>query len=164
MTKRLWSLSIVCLLVSSCGVPLAKPFQDPSSNQHPYPEATSTSIEVSRGLAEFQTGKDAARSNYLRPLSPTNTPSSSKQPTAIPTPLSPRPSPASTPSLKPKSSPRKAATQPYASKRPSLPVQKSQGQARIIQKKLTLSQLVVKYPDTFKLRGSKPGEESSFNL
>ena len=35
-----------------------------------------------------------------------------------------------------------------------MPVQKNQGQIRISQKKLTLSQLVVKYPDTFKLRGS----------
>ncbi|NOU68328.1 polysaccharide deacetylase family protein [Paenibacillus sp. LMG 31461] len=89
-------------------------------------------------------------------LPPASTPSASALPTAptrAPNPtLAPRPT--LTPSLKPKINPKRPVAQPEVSKRPSLPVQKNQGQVRISQKKLTLSQLVVKYPDTFKLRGS----------
>lgn len=154
MTKRLWSFSIVCLLVTSCGVPLAKPFQDQSSTQqHTYPDvAAHTSTEASRDPVGPPLVTDAPQSKRLSVLSPTSMPFTSIKP-ATPTPVrSFTPSPTST--SKPKPSPKKAVIQPDASKRPSLPVQKSHGQARISQKKLSLSQLVVKYPDTFKLRGS----------
>lgn len=156
MTKRLWSFSIVCLLVTSCGAPYSKPFQDQSSTQHSHPDVTQTSTEAIRDLVESQLVTDAAGSKKRdRLLSPTSTPSAPALPSATQDPSHTLiPSPTLTPSLKPKISPKKTAIQPEASKRPSLPVQKNQGQIRITQKKLTLSQLVVKYPDTFKLRGS----------
>ncbi|CAN7515356.1 polysaccharide deacetylase family protein [Paenibacillus sp. LjRoot56] len=156
MTKRLWSLSIVCLLVTSCGAPLTKPFQDQSSTQHSTPHVTQTSLEASRDFAESPFVTDASDSKRLSMLPPASTPSASAWPTAPTRAPSPTfaPSPTSTPSLKPKISPKRSVSQSEASKRPSLPVQKNQGQVRISQKKLTLSQLVVKYPDTFKLRGS----------
>ncbi|TXK77508.1 polysaccharide deacetylase family protein [Paenibacillus sp. N3.4] len=84
-------------------------------------------------------------------VKPSAAASSLDQPTPIPTPTA---SPESAPTIvesTPTPKPKKAA---QSEKKPSVPVQKSQGQSRISQKKLTLSQLVVKYPDTFKLRGS----------
>ncbi|WNR46597.1 polysaccharide deacetylase family protein [Paenibacillus roseipurpureus] len=154
MTNRLWSLSIVCLLVSSCGVPLAKPLQDQSSTRHSNPDTTYSSTQVSRGLVESQLDKETTRLNADLSMSPTSFPLSSTTPATTFAPRSPSPNERSTSNVKSKSSPKKATSQPESSKRPSLPVQKNQGQARILQKKLTLSQLVVKYPDTFKLRGS----------
>lgn len=154
MTKRLWSFSIVCLLVTSCGAPLTKPFQDQSSTQHSTPNVTQTSMEASRDFAESPFLTEGSK--RLSMLPPASMPSPSALP-AAPTrapshTLTPSPTPTS--GLKPKSNPKRSVAQPEASKRPSLPVQKNQGQVRISQKKLTLSQLVVKYPETFKLRGS----------
>lgn len=156
MTKRLWSFSIVCLLVTSCGAPLTKPFQDQNSTQHSTPDVTQTSLKAIRDFAESPFVTDASGSKRLSMLPPASMPSASALPTA-PTRAPSHtlaPSPSSTPSLKPKINPKRSVAQPESSKRPSLPVQKNQGQVRISQKKLTLSQLAVKYPDTFKLRGS----------
>ena len=80
-------------------------------------------------------------------------PTTSIQPEATSTLITSRPSP----KLAPKSS-----SSSRSFEKPSVPVQKNQGQARISQKKLTLSQLVVKYPDTFKVRG--PAQEKKVAL
>ena len=83
MTKRLWSFSIVCLLVTSCGVPYSKPFQDQSSTQHSHPDVTQTSTEANRDFVESQLVTDAAGSKKrISMLSPTSTPSASALPTA----------------------------------------------------------------------------------
>lgn len=145
MTKWLWSIAIVGLLATGCGVSKNKPYYDQLSTQNSHVEEQDLTTDSSASNDEIDTEPLVSpRSMNSPPFA--GTPTASVQPKATPTVIT------SKPSLKP--SPKKVAVQPEASKKPSVPVQKNQGQARISQKKLTLSQLVVKYPDTFKLRGS----------
>lgn len=145
MTKWLWSIAIVGLLATGCGVSKNKPYYDQRSTQNSHVEEQDLTTDSSASNDEINTEPLVSPRSMNSPPS-AGTPTASVQPKATPTVITSRPSP--------KPSPKKAAVQPEASKKPSVPVQKNQGQARISQKKLTLSQLVVKYPDTFKLRGS----------
>jgi peptidoglycan/xylan/chitin deacetylase (PgdA/CDA1 family) len=137
MTKWVWSVAVVCLLAAGCGVSKNKPYHDQRSAQNSHVDeqelATKSSVDNSR--LDIQPLASPRRMDTPTPTQPETT------------------STVLTPSPSPKISPKKAA-HPETSKKPSVPVQKNQGQAMISQKKLTLSQLVVKYPDTFKLRGS----------
>ncbi|MDQ0876499.1 peptidoglycan/xylan/chitin deacetylase (PgdA/CDA1 family) [Paenibacillus sp. V4I3] len=145
MTKWLWSIAIVGLLATGCGVSKNKPYYDQRSTQNSHVEEQDLTTDSSSSNDEIDTEPLASPRSMNSPP-PAGIPTTSIQPEATSTVITTRPSP--------KASPKKAAVQPEASKKPSVPVQKNQGQARISQKKLTLSQLVVKYPDTFKLRGS----------
>lgn len=145
MTKWLWSIAIVGLLATGCGVSKNKPYYDQRSTQNSHVEEQDLTTDSSASNDEIDTEPLVSPRSMNSPPS-AGTPTASVQPKATPTVITSRPSP--------KPSPKKAAVQPEVSKKPSVPVQKNQGQARISQKKLTLSQLVVKYPDTFKLRGS----------
>lgn len=122
-----------------------KPYYDQRSTHNSHVEEQDLTTDFSASNDEIDTEPLVSPRSMNSPPS-AGTPTASVQPKATPTVITSRPSP--------KASPKKAAVQPEASKKPSVPVQKNQGQARISQKKLTLSQLVVKYPDTFKLRGS----------
>ncbi|MDQ0914177.1 polysaccharide deacetylase family protein [Paenibacillus sp. V4I5] len=145
MTKWLWSIAIVGLLATGCGVSKNKPYYDQRSTQNSHVEEQDLTTDSSANNDEIDTETLISPRSMNSPPS-AGTPTASVQPKATPTVITSRPSP--------KPSPKKAAVQPEASKKPSVPVQKNQGQARISQKKLTLSQLVMKYPDTFMLRGS----------
>ncbi|MDF2650245.1 MAG: polysaccharide deacetylase family protein, partial [Paenibacillus sp.] len=145
MTKWLWSIAIVGLLATGCGVSKNKPYYDQRSTQNSHVEEQDLTTDSSSSNDEIDTEPLVSPRSMNSPPS-ARTPTISVQPKATPTVITSRPSP--------KPGPKKAAVQPEASKKPSVPVQKNQGQARISQKKLTLSQLVMKYPDTFKLRGS----------
>ncbi|MDQ0887467.1 peptidoglycan/xylan/chitin deacetylase (PgdA/CDA1 family) [Paenibacillus sp. V4I9] len=145
MTKWLWSIAIVGLLATGCGVSKNKPYYDQRSTQNSHVEEQDLTTHSSSSNDEIDTEPLASPRSMNSPP-PAGIPTTSIQPEATSTVITTRPSP--------KAIPKKAAVQPEASKKPSVPVQKNQGQARISQKKLTLSQLVVKYPDTFKLRGS----------
>lgn len=145
MTKWLWSIAIVGLLATGCGVSKNKPYYDQRSTQNSHVEEQDLTADSGTSNYEIDTEPLASPRSMNSPLS-AGTPTTSAQPEATSTALTPKHSP--------KPSPKKAAVHPESSKKPSVPVQKNQGQARISQKKLTLSQLVVKYPDTFKVRGS----------
>lgn len=145
MTKWLWSIAIVGLLATGCGVSKNKPYYDQRSTQNSHVEEQDLTTDSSASNDEIDTEPLVSPRSMNSPPS-AGTPTASVQPKATPTVITSRPSP--------KPSPKTAAVQPEVSKKPSVPVQKNQGQARISQKKLTLSQLVLKYPDTFKLRGS----------
>lgn len=145
MTKWLWSIAIVGLLATGCGVSKNKSYYDQRSTQNSHVEEQDLTTDSSSSNDEIDTESLASPRSLNSPPS-AGTPTTSIQPETTPTVITSKPSP--------KASPKKAAVQPEASKKPSLPVQKNQGQARISQKKLTLSQPVLKYPDTFKLRGS----------
>ncbi|MDQ0899869.1 polysaccharide deacetylase family protein [Paenibacillus sp. V4I7] len=145
MTKWLWSIAIVGLLATGCGMSKNKPYYDQRSTQNSHVEEQDLTTDSSANNDEIDTETLISPRSMNSPPS-AGTPTASVQPKATPTVITSRPSP--------KPSPKKAAVQPEASKKPSVPVQKNQGQARISLKKLTLSQLVMKYPDTFKLRGS----------
>lgn len=142
MTKWLWSVAIVCLLATGCGMSNNKPYYDRRSMQDSH--IVELAAESSSGKKEPKMEPPTSQRILNLPM-PLETPAATTQALATPTISTPLPSP--------KASPKKA-TQPETSKKHSVPVQKNQGQARISQKKLTLSQLVVKYPDIFKLRGS----------
>lgn len=145
MTKWIWSATIVCLLAAGCSVPKSKPYHNQHSAQHTVDDQE-LSVSSSNDESAFDVEPSANPSSLQAPTpTPTPAPAVTTLPKSAPT--------AATPSPMPKSSPKKAA-HPEASRKPSVPVQKNQGQVRISRKKLTLSQLVVKYPDTFKLRGS----------
>ncbi|WP_082614902.1 polysaccharide deacetylase family protein [Paenibacillus sp. Soil787] len=141
MTKWLWSIAIAGLLATGCGVSKNKPIYDQRSTQNSHVEEQDLTADSSSRNDEMATEHLASPRSMDSPLA-IGTPTTSAQPEAISTTLTPKPNP------------KKAAAHPESSKKPSVPVQKNQGQARISQKKLTLSQLVVKYPDTFKMRGS----------
>ncbi|MCY9694451.1 polysaccharide deacetylase family protein [Paenibacillus alginolyticus] len=145
MTKWLWSIAIAGLLTTGCGVSKNKPIYDQRSTQNFHVEEQDLTADSSARNDKMDTEPLASPRSVDSPFA-AGTPATSAQPEAASTALTPKPSP--------KPSPKKAAAHPESSKKPSVPVQKNQGQARISQKKLTLSQLVVKYPDTFKVRGS----------
>ncbi|NOV03235.1 polysaccharide deacetylase family protein [Paenibacillus planticolens] len=149
-TKWVWSTAIVCLLAAGCGVPKSKPYHDQRSAQiaHVDEQESATEASLDNGVFDFEP-LPSPRSV----AAPTPTPTPALTPLA---PLQPKSAPtAVTPSPSPKTNSKKAAhPEGSGSRKPSVPVQKNQGQVRISQKKLTLSQLAVKYPDTFKLRGS----------
>lgn len=145
-TKWVWSAAIVCLLAAGCGVPRSKPYHDQRSaqNAHVNEQETATESSLNNGVFDFEP-LPSPRS-FATPT-PALTPLATMQPKSAPTAVTPSPSP--------KTSSKKAGhPEGSGSKKPSVPVQKNQGQVRISTKKLTLSQLAVKYPDTFKLRGS----------
>lgn len=147
-TKWVCSAAIVCLLAAGCGVPKSKPFQDQSSAQNAHIGEQEATVESSLddSVFDFEPLPSPRNIEALTPT-PTTIPLATVQPKSAPTAVTPSPSP--------RSNPKKAAhPEGSGSKKPSVPVQKNSGQVRISQKKLTLSQLVVKYPDTFKLRGS----------
>ncbi|MEC0229285.1 polysaccharide deacetylase family protein [Paenibacillus alba] len=149
MTKLVWSIIIVCLLTAGCGVTNKKPYYDQRSaqNAHVHEEEFTEKSPIDSSKLD----KEPA----TRPITSTLTPASTSMPSATPTATA---QPETTPTVvAPSPAPKtntKKTVQPEASKKPSVPVQKNQGRVKLSQKKLTLSQLAVKYPDTFKLRGS----------
>ncbi|MGG1554556.1 polysaccharide deacetylase family protein [Paenibacillus ferrarius] len=149
MVKQLWFVAASCLLMSGCGVSSSQPFQDQGSSTSSFPPAQDVAIQSARSkLAD-----DVPPSTTMpQTLVVTPAPQSVATPAAT---IPPRPTPTPVPkaSVQPKANTKRTAQTSESAKRPSVPVQKNQGHARI-QKKLTLSQLVAKYPDTFKLRGS----------
>ncbi|SDM96185.1 Peptidoglycan/xylan/chitin deacetylase, PgdA/CDA1 family [Paenibacillus sp. yr247] len=143
MTKWVWSVTIVFLLAAGCGVSNNKPYHDQRSeqNSHVYDQDLKTESILDKSRLHIEPLSSPKR--MVTPT-PTGTPTTMNQHETTPTDLTPSPSP--------KTNTKKA--HPEGSKKPSVPVQINQGQVRISQKKLTLSQLAMKYPDTFKLRGS----------
>ncbi|MDU0201442.1 polysaccharide deacetylase family protein [Paenibacillus sp. MAH-36] len=145
-TKLVCSAAIVFLLAAGCGVPKSKPYHDQRSTQNAHVNEQEATIKSSLDDSVFDFEPLPSPKN-IETLTPTTTPQATVSPKSAPTAVTPSPSP--------RTNPKKAAhTEGSSSKKPSVPVQKNSGQVRISQKKLTLSQLVVKYPDTFKLRGS----------
>lgn len=149
-TKWVCSAAIVCLLAAGCGVPKSKPYQDQHLAQNAHIDEQEATIEsnLHNSVFDFEPLPSPRNIEALTPSpTPTSTPLTTAPPKSAPTAVTPSPSP--------RSNPKKATHhEGSSSKKPSVPVQKNSGQVRISQKKLTLSQLVVKYPDTFKLRGS----------
>ncbi|MEC0269324.1 polysaccharide deacetylase family protein [Paenibacillus anseongense] len=145
-TKLVCSAAIVFLLAAGCGVPKSKPYHDQRSTQNAHVNEQEATIKSSLDDSVFDFEPLPSPKN-IETLTPTTTPQATVSPKSATTAVTPSPSP--------RTNPKKAAhTEGSSSKKPSVPVQKNSGQVRISQKKLTLSQLVVKYPDTFKLRGS----------
>ncbi|MEW9697782.1 polysaccharide deacetylase family protein [Paenibacillus sp. SI8] len=149
MTKRMWFIVIVCLLISGCGVSKMKPYQDQRYAQEP-DERTHETTNLLENNPKEESGSTSA--TPLSPISapPLSTPAAppALQASPTPDPVKPAPSPAGKTRLK------STVPSPEPAKKPSVPVQQNQHQVRGAQKRLTLSQLVVKYPETFKLRGS----------
>ncbi|NEW05495.1 polysaccharide deacetylase family protein [Paenibacillus sp. SYP-B3998] len=153
MTKWLWSIAIVCLLATGCGISKSKPYHDQR-----YTQDSDGQEDPVINKREKAAGNEHGVESSILDERPNSTPWATTTvlptPTSVPT-TSPetQPSPVVTQSPKPKATPKKATPSPE-SKKPSVPVQQNQGRAKIAQKKLTLSQLAIKYPETFKLRGS----------
>ncbi|GGA12945.1 hypothetical protein GCM10008018_67390 [Paenibacillus marchantiophytorum] len=144
MTKWVWPVAIVCLLTAGCGVSNNKPYHDQRSAQNSHVDEVALADEPSVDSSRIDSTPLASPS--IKPTqAPSEAPKATAQPQTTPTVAIPSPTPKTS---------QKKATQPEVSKKPSVAVQKNQGHVRISQKKLTLSQLAVKYPDTFKLRGS----------
>ncbi|MFD0699059.1 polysaccharide deacetylase family protein [Paenibacillus sp. GCM10027628] len=153
MMRLVWSFAIVCLLLAGCGVFKSKPdrehqFAQDSGEQLLLPEDKHESalrLENNQGPETTSSPVPNIGSKSALP-----TPSVPKvtQPEPTPNSATPVPSPAR------KGNAKKAMPQPEASKKPAVPVQQIQGQTHSSGRRLTLSQLAVKYPDTFKLRGS----------
>jgi peptidoglycan-N-acetylglucosamine deacetylase len=153
MTKWLWSVAIVCLLMTGCGVFKSKSYHDQRYAQDSNENVGGSYSSQEEGQ-EAESSSDEEPKDTIPPVKspllplPTPTALPTPQPALTPSPVIPAPSPAR------KANAKKEAPSPETPKKPSVAVQQIQGQARSSQKKLTLSQLVVKYPETFKMRGS----------
>ncbi|MBD0380407.1 polysaccharide deacetylase family protein [Paenibacillus sedimenti] len=154
MIKWLWFFAIVCILVSGCGISQKKPDHDRRYTQDSDGHELELKNEQKAASSNLENGPRSdntpSTTSILesKPASPEPSASPADQPEPTPTSATPVPSPIR------KGNARKAMPQPEAAKKPAVPVQQVQGQKQSSGRKLTLSQLVVKYPDTFKLRGS----------
>jgi len=155
MTKWLWSIAIICLLTGGCTVARNAPYHDQEYAESSDQEELEVNAKQESRPAETERVRTEPRHKGLDAV-----PKAAAAPSASPTPVpAPTPTPAAkpmlaTPSPAPvkKPAPKKAA--PEATKKRAVAVQQNQGQARGAARRLTLSQLALKYPDTFKLRGS----------
>jgi len=173
MYKWLLSVTIGCLLLTGCSAGPDQPLREQSradagrdtlDEELAAAQPTDEAPALGRAAKRAQAKRQPAAQPTPRP---DGTPQALAAPAATPGPPA-QPAPTASPG-KPKSAATQAQSlakqpQPDKSKKPSLPVHRSHNQAQAggFQRKLSLAELVRKYPDIFKVSG--PAREKKIAL